>query len=55
MWSQRDLTYTGRQLVINSLASAGSWYYSNLIHIPDHICHDIESAMYDFFGVKSAI
>ena len=34
-WNRRTLSYKGKIVILNSLASAGIWYYSNIVSIPD--------------------
>ena len=34
LWNRRQLTLKGRIVVLNSLASAGIWYYSNILSMP---------------------
>lgn len=48
-WMYRDLTMQGRVVVLNNLASAGLWYHSNTIHMPEWAYNEINRSMVDFF------
>ena len=48
IWSKRKLSYKGKIVILNSLASAGIWYYSNVVPVPHWAEKEINKQSLDF-------
>ena len=49
LWKQRDLSYTGRSVIINSIACSKIWYLSNIIYTPEWVITEINTLIFEFF------
>lgn len=48
LWNKRTLSYRGKIVILNSLASAGIWYYSNIVSVPDWAEKEINRESLEF-------
>ena len=48
-WSNRDLSFKGKTLVINGLLTSVLWYHATALPIPAWAVRDIEQSIYSFF------
>ena len=48
-WRQRDLTYCGKTVVFNSIASSGIWYTSTVQHVPNYVINRFNVLLDKFF------
>ena len=48
-WRQRDLSYKGKALIINSLLTSSLWYNVTSLAVPPWVIMHIEQAVYKFF------
>ena len=48
-WRQRSLSYSGRALVINTLALSRLWYVASLIPVPEWVYAELLKQIYQFF------
>ena len=48
-WRQRDLSYKGKALIINSLLTSSLWYNVTSLAVPPWVIMHIERAVYNFF------
>jgi hypothetical protein len=49
LWMYRNLSMQGRTVVLNSLASSGIWYYSNILPMPKWVFTELNRTMLNFF------
>ena len=49
-WRQRELSYKGKALIINSLLTSTLWYNVNSLSVPSWVITQIEQSVYSFFG-----
>ena len=48
-WRQRDLSYKGKALIINSLLTSSLWYNVTSLSVPSWVITQMEQAVYNFF------
>jgi exonuclease III len=48
VWKQRNLSLKGKSVVIESIASSGLWYYTNVLTKPKWLNQDFKSIIFDF-------
>ena len=48
-WRQRQLSYRGRDLVINALALSRVWYVASLVHMPSWVLKELNTLAFNFF------
>ena len=48
-WRQRSLSYGGRALVVNTLASSHFWYVASLVPVPDWVYAEVLKLIFNFF------
>ena len=48
-WCQRSLSLNGRALIVNSLALSRIWYVASLVHMPDSVLRELNTALFKFF------
>ena len=44
-WCQRSLSLNGRALIVNSLALSRIWYVASLVHMPDSVLRELNTAL----------
>ena len=48
IWSNRKLTLHGQVVAVNSLATSGIWYLSNILEQPEKYAKEIDKIIFDF-------
>ena len=48
IWSNRKLTLHGKVVAVNSLATSGIWYLSNILELPGKYAKEIDKIIFDF-------
>ena len=48
IWSNRRLTLHGKVVAVNSLATSGIWYLSNVLELPEKYAKEIDKMIFDF-------
>ena len=48
IWSNRKLTLHGKVVAVNSLATSGIWYLSNILELPEKYAKEIDKIIFDF-------
>ena len=48
LWSQRDLSFIGRGMIVNVLGASRFWHVANVLRPPTWVCDDFKRAVWPF-------